>query len=96
MKELAVKNAEAIGAGHSFLIFLKNAFPVSVLNAVKACPEVCRVFCATANPVEVVVAVSGAGRRILGVIDGGSPRGVEDEAAVEARRALLRQIGYKR
>jgi adenosine/AMP kinase len=96
MKELAVKNAEAIGAGHSFLIFLKNAFPVSVLNAVKACPEVCRVFCATANPVEVVVAVSGAGRGILGVIDGGSPRGVEDEAAVEARRALLRQIGYKR
>jgi adenosine/AMP kinase len=96
MKDLAVRNAEAIGAGHSFLIFLKNVFPVSVLNAVKACPEVCRVFCATANPVEVVVAESDAGRGVLGVIDGGSPRGVEDEAAVEARRALLRQIGYKR
>lgn len=96
MKALAVMNAEAIGAGHSFLIFLKNAYPVNVLNAVKACPEVCRVFCATANPVQVVVAQAEGGRGILGVIDGSSPRGLEDDAAVEARRGLLRQIGYKR
>jgi hypothetical protein len=96
MKELAVRNAQAVGAGHSFFIFLKNAYPVSVLSAVKACPEVCRVFCASANPVEVVVAESEQGRGILGVIDGYSPRGVEDEASAQARHDLLRQIGYKR
>lgn len=96
MKELAVQNARAIGAGHSFLIFLRNAYPVNVLSAVKACPEVCRVFCATANPVQVVVAETGQGRGILGVIDGYSPRGVEDEAAAETRHDLLRQIGYKK
>jgi adenosine/AMP kinase len=96
MKDLAVRNAKAIGAGHSFLIFLKNAYPVNVLNAVKACPEVCRVFCASANPVEVVIAESEQGRGVLGVIDGYPPRGVEDEAANQARHSLLRQIGYKR
>jgi adenosine/AMP kinase len=96
MRELAVRNARAIGAGHSFLIFLRNAYPVNVLSAVKACPEVCRVFCATANPVQVVVAETGQGRGILGVIDGYSPRGVEDEAAAETRHDLLRQIGYKK
>jgi adenosine/AMP kinase len=96
LKELAVRNAEAIGAGHSFLVFLRNAYPVNVLDAVKACPEVCRVFCATANPVQVVVAESEQGRGILGVIDGYSPRGVEDEAAARARYDLLREIGYKR
>jgi adenosine/AMP kinase len=96
MRELAVENARAIGAGHSFVIFLKNAYPVNVLNAVKACPEVCRVFCATANQVQVVVAESEQGRGILGVIDGETPRGVEDDAAVESRHALLRQFGYKR
>jgi adenosine/AMP kinase len=96
MKDLAVRNAQAIGAGHSFLIFLKNAYPVSVLSAVKACPEVCRVFCASANPVEVVVAESEQGRGVLGVIDGSSPQGVEDEAAAQVRKDLLRQIGYKR
>lgn len=96
MRELAVRNAEAVGAGHSFVIFLRNAFPVNVLDAVKACPEVCRVFCATANPVQVVLAESEQGRGILGVVDGYSPRGVEDEAAARARYDLLREIGYKR
>lgn len=96
MKALARENAVRIGAGHSFLVFLKNAYPVNVLNAVKACPEVCRIFCATANPVEVVVAETALGRGILGVIDGSSPRGVEDDAGVAWRRELLRKIGYKR
>ncbi len=96
LKELAIRNAESIGAGHSFVIFLRNAYPVNVLDAVKACPEVCRVFCATANPVQVVLAESEQGRGILGVIDGFAPRGVEDEAAARARYDLLREIGYKR
>lgn len=93
--ELAVRNALAIGAGHSFLVFLREGFPVNVLNQIKAVPEVCRIFCATANPVEVVVAETELGRGILGVIDGGSPLGEENEADVEERRALLRRIGYK-
>jgi hypothetical protein len=96
LKELAVRNAQAIGAGHSFLIFLQSAYPVNVLTAVKSCSEVCHVFCATANPVQVLVAESEQGRGILGVIDGYSPRGVEDEEAAEMRYDLLRQIGYKR
>jgi len=96
MRGLAVETAAAIGAGHSFVVFLKNVFPVNVLNAVKACPEVCRIFCATANPLQVIVAESGQGRGILGVIDGASPRGVEDAAGVAWRKDLLRKIGYKR
>jgi adenosine/AMP kinase len=96
LQELAVRNARAIGAGHCFLVFLRKAYPVNVLNAVKACPEVCRVFCASANPVQVVVAESEQGCGILGVIDGSAPRGVEDEQAAGARHELLRQIGYKR
>ena len=92
---LAVENALAIGAGHSFIVFLDGAFPVSVLNAVKAVPEVCRIFCATANPVEVVLAETDLGRAILGVVDGGSPLGVETEADVADRKALLRRFGYK-
>ena len=96
MKELAVRNAQAIGAGHSFLVFLKNAYPVNVLNAIKGCPEVCRVYCATANPLEVIVAETEQGRGILGVIDGYSPRGVEDERAASSREEMLQQIGYKR
>ena len=95
LTELAVQNARAIGAGHSFIIFLGNAFPVNVLNAVKAVPEVCRIFCATANPVQVVVARTEQGRGILGVIDGESPLGVEDEAATQQRKGFLRTIGYK-
>jgi adenosine/AMP kinase len=92
---LAVRNAQAIGAGHSFVVFLRQGFPVNVLNAVKAVPELCTVFCATANPVEVVVARTEAGRGILGVIDGGTPLGVETDADVAERKQLLRRFGYK-
>lgn len=93
--DLAVRNALAIGAGHSFLIFIENGFPVSILNAVKAVPEVCQVYCATANPIEVVLAETSQGRGILGVVDGMAPRGVEADEDVRARIALLRTIGYK-
>jgi len=93
--ELAVRNAAAIGAGHSFVVFLRNGFPVSVLNAVKAVPEVCRIFCATANPLEVVVGVTDQGRAILGVVDGFPPLAVESDADEADRRALLRRFGYK-
>jgi uncharacterized protein len=92
---LAVRNAQAIGAGHSFIVFLREGFPINVLNAVKQLPEVCRIFCATANPVEVIVGVTEQGRGILGVIDGEPPLGVEDEAAVADRKAMLRRFGYK-
>jgi adenosine/AMP kinase len=96
MIELARKNALAIGAGHSFIIFLGDGFfPVNVLNAVKAVPEVARVFCATANPVEVLVAESSQGRGILGVIDGSAPLGVEGEEDRAWRKDFLRKIGYK-
>ena len=93
--ELAVRNAVAVGAGHSFFVFLENGFPVSVLNAIKNVGEVCRIYCATANPAEVIVAASGDGRAILGVVDGCSPCGVEGETDVAARIAFLRAIGYK-
>jgi adenosine/AMP kinase len=93
--ELAVRNAQALGAGHSFVVFLREGYPVNVLNQVKQVPEVCRIYCATANPVEVVLAATEQGRAILGVVDGGSPLGVETEEDVAARRDLLRQIGYK-
>jgi uncharacterized protein len=92
---LAVKNALAVGAGHSFVVFLREGYPVNVLNALKQVPEVCRIYCATANPVEVVLAETGQGRAILGVVDGSSPKGVESEDDVAARKALLRQLGYK-
>ena len=92
---LAVRNALRIGAGHSFLVFLREGFPVNVLNQVKMVPEVCRIYCATANPVQVIVCQTTAGRGILGVIDGGSPLGEESEEDVTARHDLLRQIGYK-
>ncbi|HPC60046.1 MAG TPA: adenosine-specific kinase [Verrucomicrobiota bacterium] len=96
MLELARKNALAIGAGHSFILFLAEGyFPVNVLNAVKAVPEVCRVFCATANPVQVVIAETSQGRGILGVVDGLAPKGIEGEADIEWRKKFLRQIGYK-
>jgi uncharacterized protein len=91
----AVDHARAIGAGHSFVILLRDAFPVSVLNAIKMVPEVCRVFCATANPVQVIVASTELGRGIVGVIDGGSPLGIESDADIDARRALLRRLGYR-
>ena len=93
--EIATRNALTVGAGHSFLVFLEDGFPVNVLNAIKAVPEVCRVYCATANPAEVIVADSGTGRAILGVVDGSRPSGVEGEQDVLARLRFLRQIGYK-
>ena len=93
---LASRNAQAIGAGHSFLLFLgEGFFPINVLNTVQAVPEVCRIFCATANPTQVIVAESEQGRGILGVIDGEPPLGVEDAEGVAWRKGLLRQIGYK-
>jgi adenosine/AMP kinase len=95
LTDLATHHAQAIGAGHTFIILLGNAFPLNVLNAIKAVPEVCRIFCATANPVQVVVAQTEQGRGILGVIDGQSPLGVEDEAAARQRQQFLRTIGYK-
>jgi uncharacterized protein len=96
MVALARNNAMSVGAGHSFMVFLAPGFfPVNVLNAVKSVPEVCGVFCATANSVEIVLAASGSGRGILGVIDGESPRGIETEADATDRKAFLRMIGYK-
>ncbi|MFA6711943.1 MAG: adenosine-specific kinase [Candidatus Caldatribacteriota bacterium] len=95
LKSLAISNIREIGAGHAFIIIMENAFPINVLNAIKQCPEVCRIFCATANPVEVIVAETGQGRGILGVIDGFSPRGVEDEEEMEKRKKFLRTINYK-
>jgi uncharacterized protein len=93
--DLATRNALAIGAGHSFIAFLRDGFPVNVLNQIKSVPEVCRIYCATANPVQVIVAETIAGRGILGVVDGGSPLGVETESDVAARKQLLRELGYK-
>ena len=95
MIELAKKNAQAIAAGHAFIIFLENCYPVNVLNAVKNVPEVCRIFCATANPVQVVVVEGEGGRGILGVIDGGTPLGIESPADITDRKAMLRKFGYK-
>ncbi len=96
LKQLAVRNAGAIGAGHLFVIAMREGYPINVLNRIKDVPEVCGIFCATANPVEVVVAETEQGRGVLGVIDGSSPKGVETEQDVEWRRGLLRKIGYKR
>lgn len=93
--ELATRNALEIGAGHSFIIFLRDGFPVNVLNQVKLVPEVCRIYCATANPVQAIVAETAAGRGIVGIVDGGAPLGVESESDVTARKDLLRRLGYK-
>ena len=93
--ELAKKNALNLSAGHSFIIFMKDMFPINILNAIKNVPEVCRIFCATANPVEVLVAETELGRGIIGVIDGFKSKGIEDEANINVRKKFLRQIGYK-
>ncbi len=96
MIELAQKNALAIGAGHSFLVFLAEGFyPINVLNAIKAVPEVARIFCATANPTQVIVAQTEQGRAILGVVDGSSPKGIEGPEDIAWRKDFLRKIGYK-
>ena len=95
LKAVAVRNAQAIAAGHTFVMVLLDAYPINVLNAVKNCPEVCSIFCATANPVEIVVAETDLGRGIVGVIDGHAPAGVETDTDVADRKALLRAIGYK-
>lgn len=96
LTQAAVTAALALGTGHVFVLFMSHAFPINVLERIKSCPEVCRVFCATANPLQIVVAESEQGRGILGVIDGASPAGVEQAADREWRRDLLRTIGYKR
>jgi hypothetical protein len=93
--ELAQKNALALACGHCFIIFMEGGFPINILNTVKTAPEVCRVFCATANPVEVVVAETEQGRGILGVIDGLKTKGIETDADIKFRRDFLRKIGYK-
>ncbi len=93
--ELARNNVQAIGAGHSFLIFLRNCFPINVLPAIRQVPEVCGIYCATANPVEVIVAETPHGRGIVGVVDGYPPKGIEQKSDIAERKALLRQFGYK-
>lgn len=95
LKSVAIKNASALGAGHTFVILLKEIFPVNVLNSIKNCREVCSILCATANPVEVVIAQTPQGRGIMGVIDGFRPKGVETEKDVKVRKEFLRKIGYK-
>jgi adenosine/AMP kinase len=96
MVELAKKNAAALAAGHAFILFLGEGFyPLNVLNTLKMVPEVCRIFCATANPTEVILAATAQGRGILGVVDGFSTKGIEDEGEIQWRKGFLRQIGYK-
>lgn len=95
LMDACVENLQNIGAGHVFCITLKNAFPINILNAVKNCPEVCSIYCATANPVEVIIVETGQGRGILGVIDGFSPKGVETDSDKAHRKQFLRKIGYK-
>lgn len=95
LKTAAIRNAQALGAGHTFVVLIQNAFPVNVLNDIKHCREVCSIFCATANPVQAIVAETEQGRGLIGVIDGFSPKGVETEEDVEVRRTFLRKIGYK-
>ncbi len=95
LKQVAAENAMNLGCGHSFIVLMREAYPINVLTQLKAVPEVCTVFAATANPIQVVVAETETGRGLLGVIDGGKPRGVEDEEGVRWRKELLRKIGYK-
>jgi adenosine/AMP kinase len=95
LADLAKEYAYKIGAGHFFIIFIKNAFPINVLDRIKACPEVVRIFCATANPVEILMVEDEQGRGVIGVIDGYRSKGIEDEKAKKARHEFLRKIGYK-
>ena len=95
LKKIAEANAFEIGAGHSFIVFIRQAYPINVLNAIKTIPEVCSIYCATANPVEVIIAETDMGRGILGVIDGFKPKGIESAEDISWRKDLLRKIGYK-
>ena len=95
LKALAARNAAAIGAGHVFVVTLRDAYPINVLNRIKEVPEVCSIFCATANPLEVIVVETEQGRGVLGVVDGFPPKGIEQDADIEWRRQFLRKIGYK-
>ncbi len=95
LQEVATKNAQEIAAGHTFVVLLREGFPINFLNAIKQCPEVCNIHCATANPVQVIVAETDQGRGIVGVVDGFSPKGVEGPDDVRKRKDFLRQIGYK-
>lgn len=95
LQEIATKNAQELAAGHSFVILMKEAYPINFLNAIKQCQEVCTIHCATANPVQVILAETEQGRGILGVVDGFSPKGVESADDVKARQEFLRKIGYK-
>jgi uncharacterized protein len=95
LKKLAGENALELGCGHSFIILMRDAYPINVLNAIKSVPEVCAIFCATANPVEVVVAESETGRGVMGVIDGAKPKGLENDEDITWRKDLLRKFGYK-
>jgi adenosine/AMP kinase len=96
LKEVAVRNAKAIAAGHVFVLVIRNAYPINLLRSLRNVDEICSIFCATANPVEVVVAVSEQGCGVMGVIDGSSPKGVEGPAEINAREEMLRKFGYKR
>lgn len=95
LKSIAVKNTLAIGCGHMFFIALKDVYPINVLNQIKSVSEVCRIFCASANPLEVIIAQTDQGRALLGVVDGFSPKGVEQDSDIQWRKDLLRKIGYK-
>jgi adenosine/AMP kinase len=95
LQEIATKNAQTVAAGHSFIIVLKNAFPINFLNPLKQCQEICTIYCATANPVQVILAETEQGRGILGVVDGFSPKGVESADDLQARQEILRKFGYK-
>lgn len=96
LKDSAVKNAQALACGHTFVLLLQNAYPINVMSAIRGVPEVCSIFCATANPVEIIVAQTEQGRGVMGVVDGSSPKGIETKDDVTWRHDLLRKIGYKR
>jgi adenosine/AMP kinase len=96
LKDNATRNAQAVGAGHSFIVSMRDGYPINILGRVREIPELCTIYCATANPVEVIVAETDQGRGILGVIDGNSPKGIEGASDIEWRHGLLRKTGYKR
>ena len=95
LKKLAEDNCLEISAGHSFILFMRNAFPINVLNAIKSLPEVCNIYCASANPVDVIIAETETGRGILGVVDGLKPKGIENDDDIKKRKEFLRKLGYK-